>query len=219
VLIENLIDHSLFPLKSSDTVEFALETMIPMKIEALPVVHNHEVKGFIDGTSLLDSPPEATIEELIQQHIAWVAHEKSYYLEALWRFNEFKAGCIAITDEENKFKGIVSRSSLINYMALSNTQNAEGSVICITMLARNYSLNELTRIIENDDAKILGVAIFNIPDSSRIILHLKLNTIYVDRIIAALQRFEFEVTASFYHNRDGNDFENRYNSLLKYLEF
>ena len=87
------------------------------------------------------------------------------------------------------------------------------------MIARNYSLNELNRIIENEDAKILGVNIFNIPDSSRIMINIKLNTVFTDRIILSLQRFGYEITATFYNNHDISDSDNRYKSLLKYLEF
>jgi len=219
VLIENLIDHSLFPLKSSDSAEFVMETFLSMNLEALPVVDDNEIKGFIESSYLLDKPSDTLVLELVQSHPSWVINEKQYYFEAYRSFMEFKAGCMGVVDDQNIFKGVISKSSAINYLASANTQKAEGGVICINMLARSYSLNELTRIIENDDAKILGLSIFNIPDSSRIMIHLKLNTIFTDRIISALQRFEFEVVASFYHNNHGSDFENRYNSLLKYLEF
>ena len=87
------------------------------------------------------------------------------------------------------------------------------------MIARNYSLNELNRIIENEDAKILGVSIFNIPESSHIKVNLKLNTTFTDRIILSLQRFGYEITNTFYNQHDVSDYEERYQSLLKYLEF
>ena len=216
---ENLIDHSLFPFKSSDTVDFAMETLLSLQVSALPVVDNGEIKGFVESTALEDANPDLPISEIIKPHPAWVINENSHFFESIKRLGVYKAGCLAITDSEDNFKGIVSKSSVINYLSDSYTLKAEGSVICIEMVARNYSLNELNRIIENDDAKILGVTLFNIPDSSRIMVTIKLNTVYTDRLIASLQRFGFEVTASFYNNHDGADFENRYQSLLKYLEF
>ena len=142
-----------------------------------------------------------------------------HYDEAIKRFSEFNAGCLAVIDSENAFKGIVSQKSVINYLAQSYTLNADGSVICIEMIARNYSLNELNRIIENEDAKILGVSIFNIPESSHIKVNLKLNTTFTDRIILSLQRFGYEITNTFYNQHDVSDYEERYQSLLKYLEF
>ena len=219
MIVENIIENSLFPLKSSDSVDFAMETMLSSQISTLPVIENEEIIGFIESSSLIELKPKTKIKGLLKNNPGWIINEQHYYSEALKRFSEFKADCLAVVDTENKFKGIVSKTSLLNFIARSYTLTAEGSVICIEMIARNYSLNELNRIIENEDAKILGVSIFNIPDSSRIMINIKLNTVFTDRIILALQRFGYEITDSFYNNHDVSDSESRYKSLLKYLEF
>jgi len=219
LIVENIIESSLFPLKSSDSVDFALETMLSLQISALPVVDNEQIIGFIESSSLIGLNPKTKIKGILKNNLGWIINEQHHYSEALKQFSEFKADCLAVVDAENKFKGIVSKSSLINFIAQSYTLSAEGSVICLEMVARNYSLNELNRIIENEDAKILGVNIFNIPDSSRIMINIKLNTVFTDRIILSLQRFGYEITATFYNNHDISDSDNRYKSLLKYLEF
>lgn len=219
MVVENLIDASLFPLKSSDTVDFAMESLLSMQVSALPVVDSGMIKGFIESTALEEANPELTIKEFIKKNSGWIVNENHHYYEAIKRFAEFEAGCLAVVDNENMFKGIVSKDTVLKFLAGSYTLSAQGSVICLEMVARNYSLNELNRIIENEDAKILGVSIFNIPETSRIQVNLKLNTIYTDRIILSLQRFGYEITTTFYNNHDISDFENRYQSLLKYLEF
>lgn len=219
MIVENCIDSSLFPLKSSDKVDFALETFLVLGVSALPVVDDGKILGFVDSSSLEKATTKGSIKSFIKLNIGWIVNGQYPYDEALKRFSEFNAGCLAIIDSDNVFKGIVSQKSVINFLAQSYTLNAEGSVISIEMIARNYSLNELNRIIENEDAKILGVSIFNIPDSSRIQVNIKLNTTFTDRIILSLQRFGYEITNTFYNNHDVSDYEERYQSLLKYLEF
>lgn len=219
MVVENLIDSSLFPLKSSDTVDFAMESLLSMQISALPVVDGGMIKGFVTSIALEDADPELSIKAFIKKNSGWIVNENQHYYEAIKRIAEFEAGCLAVVDNENVFKGIVSKDAVLKFLAGSYTLSAQGSVICLEMVARNYSLNELNRIIENEDSKILGVNIFNIPESSRIQVNLKLNTIYTDRIILSLQRFGYDVSATFYNNHDISDFESRYQSLLKYLEF
>ncbi len=219
MIVENCIDSSLFPLKSSDKVDFAIETLLVLGVSALPVVDDGRILGFVDSSSLEKATTKGGIKSFIKLNIGWIVNGQYPYDEALKRFSEFNAGCLAIIDSDNVFKGIVSQKSVINYLAQSYTLNAEGSVICIEMIARNYSLNELNRIIENEDAKILGITIFNIPDSSHIQVNIKLNTTFTDRIILSLQRFGYEITNTFYNNHDVSDYEERYQSLLKYLEF
>ncbi len=219
MIVENCIDSSLFPLKSSDKVDFAIETLLVLGVSALPVVDDGRILGFVDSSSLEKATTKGGIKSFIKLNIGWIVNGQYPYDEALKRFSEFNAGCLAIIDSDNVFKGIVSQKSVINYLAQSYTLNAEGSVICIEMIARNYSLNELNRIIENEDAKILGITIFNIPDSSHIQVNIKLNTTFTDRIILSLQRFGYEITNTFYTKHDVSDYEERYQSLLKYLEF
>ncbi len=219
MIVENCIDSSLFPLKSSDKVDFAIETLLVMGVSALPVVDDEQILGFVDSSSLENATTKGNIKNLIKLNIGWMVNGQYHYDEAIKRFSEFNAGCLAVIDSENAYKGIVSQKSVINYLAQSYTLNADGSVICIEMIARNYSLNELNRIIENEDAKILGVSIFNIPESSHIKVNLKLNTTFTDRIILSLQRFGYEITNTFYTKHDVSDYEERYQSLLKYLEF
>lgn len=219
MIVENCIDSSLFPLKSSDKVDFALETFLVMGVSALPVVDDGKILGFVDSSSVEKATTKGSIKNLIKLNIGWMVHGQYPYQEALKRFSEFNAGCLAVMDSENGYRGIISKRSVINFLAQSYTLNAEGSVICLEMIARNYSLNELNRLIENEDAKILGVTIFTIPDSSRIQVSIKLNTTFTDRIILSLQRFGYEITNTFYNKHDVSDYEERYQSLLKYLEF
>jgi acetoin utilization protein AcuB len=219
VQIKDIIDTSLFPLKSNDTVDFAMETFISSGILGLPVVSNLQTIGFVDAKSLLDQKPSKTIVSFIQQHPLWEINESHHYYEAIRGFGEFEVPCLAVFNNDNHYTGIVSGKSLCNYLTTSYTQKAEGSVLCVEMSSRDYSLTELSRIIENNDAKILGVTLFSIPESARVLVNIKINTSYIERIVATLQRFGYEVKASFFNKSSESDFENRYHSLIKYLEF
>lgn len=217
--LENCIDQLLFPLKPSDTVEFARESMNAYGLTALPVSEQGKIRGFVLNRKLEHLNSLDVIEPYLEIHNDWIVFDKQHYVEAFRRFSEFKAECLAVCDEYAKFRGIISKSSFIELLAGSYTTSAEGSVMILEMVARNYSLHEITRLIENENAKILGINIFQIPDSSRIQVHIKINTIYSDRILLSLERFGYEIGGSFYGKSEITDYESRYQSLLKYLEF
>jgi len=219
VQIKNLIEPSLFPLKSTDTIEFALETLLAYKLAALPVVEGDKMLGFIESFAIADEFSELSIAECMVQQPAWIVNENYYFEEAVNRFGEFGASCLAIVDNDQQFSGIISPHRVLNFLSNSYSNKAEGCIICLEMPSKNYSLNELSRIIESNDAKILGVSIFTLPENQNIHVSLKLNTTYSERIIATLQRYGFNIFASFYDKQNESDFENRYQSLLKYMEF
>jgi acetoin utilization protein AcuB len=187
-------------------------------VDALPVILKDEFKGFVDLESLQKAKPNLSIEPFIKPNSGWVLTENFPYMEAIHRLADFEAKCLAIVNDQGHLMGTITKTSIINYLSQSYTLHAEGSVITIEMIARNYSLNELTRIIENEGTKILGVQLFSIPESSRIEVNIKLNTGFIERVTLSLQRFGFEVTNSYYTNQDDSDLELRYNTLIKYLE-
>jgi len=219
VFLENIIDNALFPLKSTDSVEFAIETMLLNQISALPVILKDEMLGFVESKNLLDVSSKQSIKKLATLQANWVLGANNHYSETIKLIGDLNAGCLVILDENKTIKGIISPRSVMKFLSESYSQSAEGSVICLEMIARNYSLNEITRIVENNDAKIIGLSIFNIPDSSRISIHIKLNTVYIEKVVSTFQRFGYEINMTFNSNQDESNLENRYQSLLKYLEF
>lgn len=219
MLVKDFIDPSLFPLKSNDTVDFATETFLSLGVSALPVVNNLQTIGFVNAKDLIDQKPGKSIQSFIKPYPLWEISENHHYYDAIKGFGEFEVPCLSVFNHDNHYIGIVSSKSLFKFLSFTYTQQAEGSVLCLEMPARDYSLNELSRIIENNDAKILGVTLFSIPDSTKILVNIKINTAYIERVISTLQRFGFDVKASFFNRPSESDFENRYHSLIKYLEF
>lgn len=216
--IVQIIDPSLFALKPTDTIEFARETLLLMQISTLPVVENHKVIGFIESSSLIANGSKTSIKSLIKIEPTWILNLQLHHHEAIRLLAAGRAQCLAAVDEMEQFKGIVSRRMLLNFINDSYTMTAEGSIIEIEMVARNYSLNELNSIIESENSKILGLTIYSLPESSKILISLKTNSIFTDRLVLSLQRFGYDVTNTFFNTHDIFDSDSRYKSFIKYLE-
>jgi CBS domain-containing protein len=219
LILQTLNDTALFPLKSSDKVGFALETLLEYGVEALPVVDNEHIIGFFEGKKAIGIAAGKSIKDLISQQPGWILFEGHHQFEFMRRFTELNAGCIAVVDEAGLYIYTVSMRSLVNVFGKDYAFTAEGAIVSLEMPARNYSLNELSRIVEMNDAKIIGISIYNIPDSAKIQVNLKLNTTLTESITSNLLRFGFDVTGTFYAHPEETDFRNRYESLLKYMEF
>ncbi|MCB9251631.1 MAG: CBS domain-containing protein [Flavobacteriales bacterium] len=217
--LKELIDPNLFPLKKTDTVEFALEMLLEKELSVLPVVEDQVVIGFVKGKDLINVKVDESIEPYLSAEPNAIKKENLHYTQALWFFKDASFNCFAILDQDGLFSGIVSRKKLLNFLTESYSFKAEGSVIWLEIHAQNYSLNTLSNIVENNDAKIIGLTLFSIPDSSHIIVSLKINTPFSESIVSSLRRFGFDIRGVFYNQSSESDLEHRYNSLLKYLEF
>ncbi|NNE30644.1 MAG: CBS domain-containing protein, partial [Saprospiraceae bacterium] len=92
-----------------------------------------------------------------------------------------------------------------------------GAVIVLEMSKRDYSLSELSRIVESEHAKILSSYITTNLDSERIDVTIKINRQEISRILASFERFEYQVKASFQEGDFYDSLRDRYDSLITYL--
>jgi hypothetical protein len=83
----------------------------------------------------------------------------------------------------------------------------------------DYSLAEISRLIEENHAKILSSILKEDPlDNGKIRLTLKINQLDLSRIVATLERFGYRVIGRYQESRPVGDEKERIDMLLRYLD-
>ena len=90
-------------------------------------------------------------------------------------------------------------------------------MLVLQMKENDYSMSEIARIIESNDTKILSSYITSIPDAQMLELTLKLNKVDITAIVKDFERFDYTITASYNRNNQEDDFMERYESLMRFL--
>ena len=86
------------------------------------------------------------------------------------------------------------------------------------MKQNDYSMSEISRIVESNNAKILSSYMTSIPTMQNIEITLKLNIINVLPIIKDFERFDYTVIASYKRDKNNDDdLLDRYESLMRFL--
>ena len=75
---------------------------------------------------------------------------------------------IPVVDTDNNYIGMVSMEDVLNYFAKTGTFSEQGSIIVLEMHRRDYTLAEISRIVESEGAAILSSAISSNLDLSLI---------------------------------------------------
>ncbi|MCB0641068.1 MAG: CBS domain-containing protein, partial [Phaeodactylibacter sp.] len=82
---------------------------------------------------------------------------------------------------------------------------------------RDYSLAEMSRLVESENAAVLSAFVSSSLDGSLIDVTLKINRQNVQPIISVFERFNYEIKATF-NERDYTDtLRERYDLLMNYL--
>ena len=122
-----------------------------------------------------------------------------------------------VINDENEYKGSIRRNDIFDYYNKSFAFSEPGSIIVIHVHDSQYSLSEISHIIESERAMVLS-SIISRPSDTQIILTLKVNKTDVTRIIAALRRFEYDVSASYSEEEVVDNFKERYDAFMRYLD-
>lgn len=220
MIAEELINQMIPPLKLYDTVEKALRWMDEFRANELPVVSNRKYLGLATEHNLIeldnrlqqlkDIPLEFQ-EVHVQQH--------QHFYDVMEAAIKNKIQGVAVLDDEQDYMGIITVNDTLAAFGQMSALQGKGSMLVLSMPERDYSLSQISRLIEEENAKILSAYVSpDELDPYQIKLTLKLNASDLTRIIATLERFDYRITAQF---NDGTQYDvgrDRLDMLLKYLD-
>ncbi|WP_460880068.1 hypothetical protein [Pontibacter rugosus] len=131
-----------------------------------------------------------------------------------------KIQVVPVLDEEQDFAGIITINDTLAAFGQMSALQGQGSILVLCMPERDYSLSQISRLIEEENVKVLSAYVSQDEmDAYNIKLTLKLNTTDLTRIIATLERFEYRITAQFSDKTADYDVgRDRLDMLFKYLD-
>lgn len=218
MLAEELIVDNIPPLQKSDTGETALQWMDDFKITHLSVVENNNFLGTISESDVLGM---ADLGEKVGGYLELLnpafVKQSQHIFEVVKVVNDQKLSIIPVLDANEKYVGSITIAQLMKIIADMPVANNPGGVIVLELNQNDYSLESIARIIEENNTKILGTFITSHPDSTKIQLTIKVNTVDIRSIISALQRHEYAITY-FEDSSDFNDdLKDRFDSFMNFL--
>ena len=218
-MIAKQIMSSVIPsVKVTDSGEKALNWMMDFHVRQLPVVDENRYMGLISEDELLDcSDTEIIISNfsIINQHTAVDEYEHIY--EIVKTAVRYQLSVVPVIDDNQNLLGVITLEDLLAYFAQSSSLTEPGGVLVLEVNRRNYSLAEIARLAEYEQATILSSNILSPPDSMNLEVTLKFNTREISRLVATYERFEYTVKASYQESDYIDDLKERLDSFMSYM--
>ena len=219
MIAEQLINYMVPPLKPSDDIARAKQWMDEFRVKALPVVQDEHFLGFISEELLYDADilhPEVGAYPLMGE--TCIISAFSHYYDILRVQNDHQLEMVAVISDE-KFKGVVLISDILNEFAKTAIVNAEGAIITLQTSLNDYSLSEISRVVEMNGSTVLGANVKpDLDDPSLIEIVLRINHQDVNQISTGLSNSGYKVTSSFNTEDNSFDEKDRFGMLMKFLD-
>lgn len=220
MLALDLINDSVPALKPADNVGQALDWMQDNRVTQLAVSNNEEYVGMLTEDYLLNFDENTLIEDIEPQYPNVMLYEHQHLYESLSVITDNNLSIVPVVDENKKYLGIVLANDIYKTFAEMLGFQQPGAIIEIAISNRDYSLAEISRLIESDRTKILssffqGTLSYSSEETSKLIL--KLNRQDIAGVIATLERFGYVVEAAYSDIPVTSLEQERYDGLMKYL--
>jgi acetoin utilization protein AcuB len=218
MIAKQLIVETIIPLKSSDTGTTALGMMDELRVSHLPIVDNEEFIGLISDTDILtyNNFEEPVVNHPLALLNAYILENQHIY-DVIRIVDAMKLSLVPVLDEKKQYIGSVTLQGLVHQFSALMALNNPGGIIILELNDKDYLLTEIAQIVESNDAKVLGMYITTFPDSTRMEVTLKINKIDVGPILQTFIRYNYIINASFTEDSYTESLQERYNSLMNYL--
>ncbi len=218
MLARELIKDVIPPLKTSDTGLKALNWMEEFRVSHLPIVNNVHFLGLISDDDILSlNAPEEPLGNHSLSLIRPYVMESQHVYEVVKLVSELKLTLVPVLDHQQNYLGIITLTDIVDSFASIQTVYDPGGIIVLELNTNDYTLTEISHIIESEDSKILSLYVTSHPDSTKMELTIKVNKTDLSRIIASFERFNYNVMASYHQSNFSEDMNSRFDSFMNYL--
>ncbi|MCB0507012.1 MAG: CBS domain-containing protein [Chitinophagales bacterium] len=215
---QDCIDASLPFLRPEDSVFNALDLMQEYKATTLAVIENEKFLGTISENFLLEVDEQQAIGNLHTHFQTNKITPELHLFDVLKATSEFATYFLPVVSLENDYLGITSPQKIIQRLSDNASLITVGGVIVLEMEARNYSLAEIAKIVESNNAMILHSMVSSIDAQQKVFVSLKINKVDLKDVQLSFERYQYNVVAVFHQSEYEMQLKERYDSLIRYLE-
>jgi acetoin utilization protein AcuB len=220
LLAKDLITDTVPSVKTSDSANRVLEWMSEFKVNQLPVVNHERLLGIIGEQDLLESDVED--EPIGSMRLSLpeqtYVHEDSHFYDVLKMASIMKLDILPVLSvRDNTYLGAITKHDLLRRAAEFLNVEEPGGVIVLSVPLNSYSISEIGRICESNDAKIMSLSVGNSSEAGKLLVTIKLNIRELSRVISTFERFEYEISLVVFDAEQLDDYRERYENLLRYL--
>jgi len=219
LLAEKLISDSLTSVSSTEKGKKALNSMDVYRVSHIPVVNESKYLGLVSDKiiydlNLLDVPIETQLDKLNTSHV----HQEQHIFEIAILMYKLKLSVLPVLDADHYYLGAITLYDLARRFAKLFSLEEIGGVIILEMNVNNYSLSEISQIVESNDVKILSSFMDRKHGTNVLDVILKLDKEDLSQVIQAFMRYDYQVKAVYLDQSELKDlYKDRFDQFMKFM--
>ena len=182
----------------------------------LPVENNGIYMGCISENDIRCFDAEKSIEDYQYALEGFFVRDTDYWLDILESFAQNNSNILPVLDGENEYLGYVELNEIMGIFNETPFLNEAGNIIVVEKGFKDYSLSEISQIVESSNLHVLGLFVSKIENDLAQIT-IKINPTGLNEVIQSLRRYGYNIISQHQEDAFNKNLRDRSKYLDKYL--
>jgi len=216
MLLKEIISKDIKICTKETLSEEALQIIDTYKLTHIPIMESGNLLGNISEENLLEILPAEKIENISSHLEKFQLYEKSSIFETFKVFHLNDTNIIPILNDKEKIAGVVLMEEVISYFNKYSFFSEMGAILVLETPLQTYSISEIGKIVESNNAKFYGILVTNIT-SDHVQIVIKISAENITSIGETFERFGYTILNKLYKDKKHDLINERYEQLVKYM--
>jgi len=205
MIAKELISEQVHALRTTDSVETAIDYLATQGFSELPVLENKSIYNYcrLQNLYAMDDKTQMLLDVVSPNLHAPKAFEDQHLYELVPMLAANELSVLGVVDSESAYIGAIDQKQINKLITQSLTYRGMGAVMVLEVEEKDYTPATIARWIEENGAKVLGLMVSQL-EFGRLKVNIKVNTTYVRTITATLERQGYRIL-QVYLSEDSND--------------
>ncbi len=217
---KKLISENIPIVNLEDTGFKVINMMDAFGVSHLPVVQDDVFLGLLSEEDIYQhrdlNLPISDYSLVVQGNYVF---DRQHIYDVVGIAARKKLSIVPVVEEGHIYLGSVVVSELLGVLDDLLCIEEPGTILVLELNSVDYSLSEISQIIEYNDSKVLSLYVKKHSGSKKILLSIKIKSDNIISVIESFNRYDYVIKEIYSNeNHDRDIYEDRFNNLLRYLD-
>ena len=187
------LNNDFKALTLSNTIADAKALFNQFVFTHFPVVENGVFYGLIAKYDLLGYEDlSKTLNEIRFSFQNFFTQKDVIWLDLIKQFSLNETNLIPVLNKKNEYIGYFELNEIVHFFTNTPFIQEMGNVLIVSKHKTDYSISEISQIVESNDAKLYGVFVSG-RDANQVVLTIKLYSDNINDVIHTFRRYDYHI--------------------------
>lgn len=215
--INDYLSCDFKPIDSQETIEMVKDFFIDLNFSHFPIVEEGIYIGNIASDDIETFDNDKKVIDYKYTLEPFFTRSNAVWLEVLEIFAKNHSNLVPVLNEENQYVGYYVVDDIMSFFHQTPFLKEPGRIIKIKKGILDYSMSQITQIVESNNGKLLGLFMSE-AEGDTIEITLKITLGAINEIVQTFRRYGYEITSEHLEDNYINNLKERSDYLTKYLD-